>query len=421
MSGKGKQTVKMKTASPKTAPGLPKKVTFTGLEEKQGKSGTSKGNQDDMTEGEKDVEFVCPGGLGKTCNKEIKEDTCICCDACNRWYHRDCQLKSAEEFDAVRKFKLFWVCSHCQALIPSLLQQTGPGLMEQVTASLTEFKGLLVEQAGAVAGVADSSKDLCKIQEEAYNDLKRQLDEQASLIKACHISCEEHTKVVTEAVLRIEDKVQQQESRSVAAQSSEMEHQRSYAEAVKSLGARIDAISAREARATVEPEEGATLVKTVGNFFDKEKRKYNIVVHNLPENADQDPKVSNEKDVEAFTNLLKDEFHVFASISKAFRAGKRQQERPRPLIVSLTEEGAKWDILRMAPQLRSSERYKNVFLSPDKTPEEREADRKLRLEAKKLREEGNIVRIQRGKLVIVQPAAAGSGSSDRAVVGESEV
>ena len=131
-------------------------------------------------------------------------------------------------------------------------------------------------------------------------------------------------------------------------------------------------MSAKEVKTVFEPKAGVALVKTVSNLFDKEKRKYSIVVHNLPEGVSQDNKTRNEKDIEAFKNLIKDEFHISANISRAFRAGKIHQEQPRPLIVSLAEDGTKWDILRLAPQLRDSERYRNVFLSPDKTLEERQ-------------------------------------------------
>ena len=395
-------------------------MTFTGSDHDGKREECGSKESESVGADGKEAKFVCHGGMGQTCNKEIKEDTCICCDVCNRWYHMLCQLKSSEEFDVIRKYKLFWVCSYCQIVVPSLFQKADSGLIDQVTGSLKEFRGLLVDQAGAVAGVASSSKDLCHIQNEAFSDLKRQLEEQASLIKACHLTCEERTKVMTDTTLRIEEKVERQESRGAAAVLSDQEQHKSYAEAVKSLGDRIDAMSAREVKTVFEPEAGVALVKTVGNLFDKEKRKYNIVVHNLPESVNQDSKTRNEKDVEAFKNLIKDEFHISANIGRAFRAGKIHQERPRPLIVSLAEEGTKWDILRLAPQLRDSERCRNVFLSPDRTPEEREADRKLRLEVKKLREEGKAVRIQRGKVVFLQPATVGSDGGVRAVEGESK-
>ena len=325
-----------------------------------------------------------------------------------------CQLQSVEEFDAIRRFKMFWVCSFCQTLIPSLVTQAGLGLTEQVRDSLTEFKELLAEQARAVAGVASSNRDLCKVQEEVYNDLKKQFEEQASVIKSCHLSCEEQTKQVAGTVIRIEEKMKCQEDQAEETASTEQEQRRTYAEVIKSMGAKIEAMSAREMKVTAEPGSGESLVKSVGDFFDKERRKQNIVVHNLLESVDEDPKRRNEKDIEAFKTMIREELHISTDVRKAFRAGKRQQDRPRPLIVSLVEEGIKWDILRIAPQLRDSERYRGVFLSPDRTPEEREKDRKLRLEVRKLREEGKAVRIQRGKVVFLQPTPAESGQSQRA-------
>ena len=140
----------------------------------------------------------------------------------------------------------------------------------------------------------------------------------------------------------------------------------------------------------------------VGNFFDKEKRKNNLVVHNLPESKAQDPKERASKDMDAIKDLIRGEFHLNADISKAFRAGKLLQDKPRPLVVTLSDEATKWEILRLAPQLRGSTKYDDVFLSPDRTPEERERDRKVRFEAKKLREEGKKVRIHRGKVVVIQ-------------------
>ena len=149
---------------------------------------------------------------------------------------------------------------------------------------------------------------------------------------------------------------------------------------------------------------GATLVGAVGSFFDKEKRKNNLVVHNLPESDSQDPKERASKDLDAFKGLIRDEFHLNVGVSKAFRAGKVLQDKPRPLIVTLDEESAKWELLRLAPQLRESNSHGRVFLSPDRTPEEREQDRMLRLEAKKHREEGKTVRIHRGKVVVIKEA-----------------
>ena len=417
--GSGKQPGKFKLTTPKTAPGLSKKVTNVVAEEKQDEGGdkSEQGDRDGL-ENEDETVFICRGGSGKSCNREIKEGKSICCDVCSKWYHMSCQLKSAEEFDAISRFKMFWVCSYCRALIPTLVAHAGLSLADQVAGSLSELRDLLAEQARAVAGVASSNRDLCRVQEEVYNDLKQQFEEQASVIKACHLSCEEQTKQVAETVTRMEEKMKCRESQVEQTAAMEVEQRRSYAEVIKSLGTKIEEISAREVKVNTEAGSGEALVKSVGDFFDKERRKQNIVVHNLPESVDVDSKRRIEKDIEAFKSMVIDEFRMSVNIKQAFRAGKSEQERPRTLIVSLDDEGAKWDILKQAPHLRDSERYRGVFLSPDRTPEEREKDRNLRLEVKKLREEGKSVRIQRGKVVLLHPPPAGSGRAEGAAQGE---
>ena len=103
MSGMGKQAVKLKAVSPKTAPVLSEKLTFTD-------------NKKWWQQGKKKVvarrvrvlglnvrrKLFCHG-MDHTCNKEIKENACKCCGVCNRWYHMPCQLKSSEELDAICK------------------------------------------------------------------------------------------------------------------------------------------------------------------------------------------------------------------------------------------------------------------------------------------------------------------------------
>ena len=270
----------------------------------------------------------------KVVKKEIKsDDDCICCDTCGKWFHNLCQLKSVEEFEAIKKLELFWVCSFCQEVMPLLFKHAA-GVKDQVAESLSEFKDLLTEQAGSVAGATASSKESCRVQVAAYNDLKRQLDEHAGLIKACQLTCEEQSKLMTDAVTRIETRVTQHGNMVAAAVASEHEHKKSYADAVKALDSKIEAISSKQVSEGTVKGSGAALVGAVGNFFDKEKRKNNIVIHNLPESEAQDAKERTDKNMDAFKDLLKDEFHLNAKVNRAFRAGKVLQDKPRPLVVT---------------------------------------------------------------------------------------
>ena len=99
------------------------------------------------------------------------------------------------------------------------------------------------------------------------------------------------------------------------------------------------------------------------------------------------------------------------SVARSFRVGKATETRARLLIVTLDTPGVKQDVLRMAPQLRQSEKWGNIYITPDLTPAEREAAKKLReeLAARKRAGEENLT-IRRGKIVNVRADSSASRS-----------
>jgi len=87
-------------------------------------------------------------------------------------------------------------------------------------------------------------------------------------------------------------------------------------------------------------------------------------------------------------------------VTKAFRVGKPVQDKPRLLIVGLENVEVKIDVLKLAPQLRTTEEWKDVFITPDLTWKEREEGRKLREELRRRTSEGeHNLMIQRGRIV----------------------
>lgn len=76
-------------------------------------------------------------------------------------------------------------------------------------------------------------------------------------------------------------------------------------------------------------------------------------------------------------------------IVKTVRLGrKRDDNKPRVLLVTLSDFGDKRYVLRNARNLRQSDEWSDVFISPDLTPQEREAGRNLRAELKQRRDQG---------------------------------
>ena len=70
--------------------------------------------------------------------------------------------------------------------------------------------------------------------------------------------------------------------------------------------------------------------------------------------------------------------------TEAYRLGKFSSEKtsPRPVKVTMTSAGNVHHFLEKANQLQKSSKYSKVFLSPDRSPGEREAHKLLAMELK---------------------------------------
>ena len=71
--------------------------------------------------------------------------------------------------------------------------------------------------------------------------------------------------------------------------------------------------------------------------------------------------------------------------TEAYRLGKFSSEKtsPRPVKVTMTSAGNVHHFLEKAKQLKKFSKYSKVFLSPDRSPGEREAHKLLVMELKK--------------------------------------
>ena len=79
------------------------------------------------------------------------------------------------------------------------------------------------------------------------------------------------------------------------------------------------------------------------------------------------------------------------------------EDRPRLLVITLENMETKMELLRMSSELRNFTEWRNLYINPDLTPAEREANRQLRQELARRRAAGeeNIV-IRRGNIVKVR-------------------
>ena len=136
---------------------------------------------------------------------------------------------------------------------------------------------------------------------------------------------------------------------------------------------------------------------------EKDKRECNIILHNIPESVSEEIEDRKRYDASSVEDVL-DYLDVICPQEdmKPVRLGKKlDSEKPRLLKVTLDSIETKRQVLAKAKTLRNSSHsdLKKVYVSPDLTPKERDANKKLRDELRSRREKGEEVVIRNGKIV----------------------
>ena len=131
---------------------------------------------------------------------------------------------------------------------------------------------------------------------------------------------------------------------------------------------------------TLSQDEVKSAVKTaLVNRADEEGREGNVVVFGMSEE-------NGEKVTEKITELFED-LGVKPKFT-AERVGKvKMGDIKRPIKVVFKNSQIARQVLANAPKLRQSAKFKDVFVSPDRTPEQRSVQRELVAELKKRRTE----------------------------------
>ena len=112
-----------------------------------------------------------------------------------------------------------------------------------------------------------------------------------------------------------------------------------YAEVVEKIEGKLDVIPrfSPPGQAPLKDISGA-----VGDCFEKDRRKLNIVVHNLPEEGHNIPHSERASlDASKVEKICRDVFHLMVKTEQAFRVGKSTNGRPRLLVIRLQDEGTK--------------------------------------------------------------------------------
>ena len=304
----------------------------------------------------------CRGGPKKVvCGEPVRNsDDGVLCDKCDHWFHISCQDVPKPAYEALKKYKMLsWLCDECRVVV----KKDSSRLLIALESKMDHLDRVVKEQLGRMT--------------QCLREQERSVDSQTKLIE--------------------------RSIRETMAQKS------TYAEMVKgSCTEVVDKVSAKLssfpqlASATAATKDVQNISRVFDDFLDKDRRKNNLVIHNLPESQLGVASLAerSKHDICQFQDLARDAFRLQVRVTKSFRVGKAVPDRHRLLIVTLENPEVKQDILQLAPQLRGSTSWGNIYISPDLTKDEREKARKLREELKTRRAAGEVdLTIRKGRIV----------------------
>ena len=145
--------------------------------------------------------------------------------------------------------------------------------------------------------------------------------------------------------------------------------------------------------------------ETLSDQHEKEEKKNNVIVYNVPETAQSDDKTEMIEDLktvkEIVSVVLPNVDNVTLCDTNVMRLGRRIPGKTRPIKIQFKDDFTKGKIFRNSVKLRNHDKYKNVNISNDKTKKELMADRILKdkLEAAKLARPGEDLIIYRGNIM----------------------
>ena len=354
-------------------------------------SSLSRSSSDTGSEG-----LICNGGPGKkNCGNPVKDgEAGVLCDRCHEWSHAACQGIPKAALKAMEKFEsLAWLCPECKVDLKNKSKKSELRSRQSLENRISQLEDMIRSHLDMMSNSISSQEkamrdQTSKLDKSISSQEKAMLDQNTKVEKALQ-SCEKYVKAQAKTFEQMAQQQRASYADTVKGTCDEM------AKAVKT---QLEAIP--KANAACDGKSARDLSKALDDHMDRERRKANLVVHNLPEQDGDSLMERSAKDMTLFASMVKDVMKLNVTSSKSFRVGKKRQDKPRLLIITLDNPACKHDILKGAPQLRSSEEYSNIYITPDQTLKEREANKKLREELMSRRRAGEAdLTIRGGKIV----------------------
>lgn len=134
-------------------------------------------------------------------------------------------------------------------------------------------------------------------------------------------------------------------------------------------------------------------------MMERHRRRKFLIISGMPEAASGTAAERKSKDLDSVMGLASQLGINDFIPTEASRIGSTTQAKPRLLRIKCKSQETKRELLVRARNLREYPAFRGVYINPDRTLMQREADRALRMELRKRREAGEHVSIRRGRII----------------------
>ena len=287
-------------------------------------------------------------------NPKNKGDQSIMCDCCNLFYHIRCVGVSDEKLKILDDDDLHWYCPICNI--------ASGKLKDQVTVLQANYLELQAQVETINTKQKAQDDDITEIK----SNLKTKFDDLQAQIEELKTKPSTPTKLPTD----------------ISNPSTPIDVPK------------IKSIITHEINELKRDEEEMKL---------QEKKKNNLIFFKFPEET-----------FDTHDELMMDDFNKLKEacepielkekdISQLFRVGKKETGKTRPILVTFKEEELRMKILKksrdMEIKTEDGELIK-VSVSTDKTPKQRETERKLREEIAKRKAQGEVDLVIRNEKIV---------------------
>ena len=132
------------------------------------------------------------------------------------------------------------------------------------------------------------------------------------------------------------------------------------------------------------------------------KKENNLIIYGMPESATEDKKEEMMEDYRKIKKVYNEKVEIQeADLKHITRLGIKGNDKIRPIQITLSSQTKRKEILtnNMNLKLLEDNISTNIYVSPDRTKKQREADKELRKELKRRKDLGENLTIRNNKIV----------------------